>query len=254
MFQSKLIRLTYASVTLFAAPLIAGAAPDFFAFFNSKDPLPAQLPQVSADVAPLLEMEKVLARIRAGEKPETWRPQLARFKAFQGDKGVGAGLRELALAWEARARIQEWDSHLRTAYRKKARFPETLDALVSQVPEELRTDPWGDAWSYALSAPPHSPKLMGQRYVLVPKRVPKLSSLSDAIKTPPQMPQVTVRFSALAGVASLEVFSKQLQPNRSYKVVGDRFGNHWVMWLAASGVILCNEDGFIAASFQQNAP
>lgn len=227
----------------------AGAAPDFFALFNAKEPLPAQVPALPPEVGGLLEMERVLNRIRSGEKPEVWRPLLAKYTDFKGDKGVGAGLRELALAWEARARMQAWEGVLRGAYRKKARFPETLDGVLPGVAEELRTDPWGEAWSYALSAPAHSKQLVGQRYVLTPARFPRLSSLAEAVKTPPQLPQATLRFFSVSNSASLEVNSKVLQPSRAFKMVGDRFGSHWVMWLAPSGVILCNEDGFLALGF-----
>jgi hypothetical protein len=232
----------------------AQAAPDFFAFFNSKTPLPAQLPAAPAEVAGVLEMEKILNRIRAGEPRETWRPLLERFTTFAGEKGVGAGLRELALAWEARARMQEWDAVLLKAYRKKARYPDSIEALLGTVPESLRTDPWGDPWSYAAAAPPHSPKLVGQRYVLVPKRFPKFMPLDLAIKAPPQLPVANLRFSATAGISSLEVNSRFLQPSRSFKVAGERFGNHWVLWLSAQGVILCDENGFMALGFQASTP
>jgi hypothetical protein len=250
MKNSVFWKLVLLCVMLCLGGIRAGAAaPDFFALFNSKEPVPAQVPALPPEVGVLLDMERILNRIRAGEKPEFWRPLLRKYADFKGDKGVGAGLRELALAWEARGRISAWDGVLRGAYRKKARFPETLEGLLPGVAEDLRTDPWGEAWTYALSAPAHSPQLVGQRYVLAPARLPKLSALSEAVKTVPQPPQAALRFSSVANVASLEVNSKVLQPSRAFKLVGDRFGSYWVMWLASSGVILCNEEGFLALGF-----
>jgi hypothetical protein len=253
MMHSRFLPVAGVVAAWFMAAVPAGAVPEFFSFFNSKEPLPAQLPSVPAEVAGLLEMERVLNRIRLGEKPEVWRPLLERYQTFQGEKGVGAGLRDLALAWEARARMQEWDPVLRAAYRKKVRFPDSLEALLPTVAESLRTDPWGEGWGYALTAPAHSPQLVGQRYALFPKRFPKLTPLAVAVKTAPLLPQATIRLSSAAGVMSLEVSSPALQPSRSFKLVGDHFGSYRVMWLATAGVILCNEDGFLALGFQQAA-
>jgi hypothetical protein len=101
-----------------------------------------------------------------------------------------------------------------------------------------------------VAAPAHSPQLKGQRYVIAPKRFPRLSPLPEALKNPPQIPRVSIRYFSAPGINSLQVDMMTPQPTRTFRSVGERFGSHWVMWLAPSGVVLCDEDGFLARRFQ----
>jgi hypothetical protein len=249
MFASRLLMLA-----VFAAafcPLVAESAPSFFSAFNSKNGPPADVAGMPLEVAPALDFERILFRIRSGEKREDWGPQLSRFIEAKAEKGTSAALRELALAWEARAWIVDLDSALREVYRRKGCFPESVEGVLNQLPEAVRGDPWGDAWAYAVAAPSRSPQLVGQRYLLGPQRFPKLLSMEDAIRELPQPPQgATLAYSAIATVVSLQIDSKNPQPSRAFKQVGERFGAYWVLWLSREGALLSNTEGFVPVTFK----
>ena len=249
MFASRLLMLAV-FVAAFC-PLVAESAPSFFSAFNSKNGPPADVAGMPLEVAPALDFERILFRIRSGEKREDWGPHLSRFIEAKAEKGTSAALRELALAWEARAWIVDLDSALREVYRRKGCFPESLEGVLNQLPEAVRRDPWGDAWAYAVAAPSRSPQLVGQRYLLGPQRFPKLLSMEDAIRELPQPPQgATLAYSAIATVVSLQIDSKNPQPSRAFKQVGERFGAYWVLWLSREGALLSNTEGFVPVTFK----
>lgn len=249
MFASRLLIM----VVLVAAfsPLAAESAPSFFSAFNSKSGPPADVAGIPLDIAAALDFERILFKIRSAEKIEDWRPQLARFIDGNAQKGTPAALRELALAWEARARMLDLDSALREVYRRKGCFPASVEGVLSQLPDAASKDPWGDAWAYAVAAPSRSPQLVGQRYVMGPQRYPKLLSMEDAIREMPQPPQgATLAYSAIATVISLQIDSKNPQPSRAFKQVGERFGAYWVLWLSREGALLSNTEGFVPVTFK----
>jgi hypothetical protein len=245
---------------------VRALAPPYFEAFNTGGKVEVNRLGVPAEALPALELEGVLAKARAGEDPQQWVPGLKRFSGVESPKGPAVALQVVAQCWEARAQLVEWDKLLRGAYRKKARFPERIDELLSTVPERLRKDPWGEAWAYRAAAPAHSPKLVGQRYQLGPARFPDLAPLATLGQTPPlRMPaDVSLEFLSLSqgeGVAKGGeglLVSLKVKDNRpaltqaqrwsgAYKV-GERFGDYWVVWIQRGGVLLGHPDGLLAVA------
>jgi hypothetical protein len=247
-----------------AARSLDALAPPYFDAFNSAGKVDVNKLGVPAEALPALELEGLLSRARAGEDPHQWVPELKRFSGAEASKGTNAALKMVALCWEARAQVAEWDKLLRTVYRKKARFPERIDELLGTVPEVLRKDPWGEAWAYRATAPAHSPKLLGQRYQLGPSRFPELAPLEVLAKTGPLRPPAGVAFEFLsinprdsaekggeAALVSLKVKDNrpavpQAQRWSGAYQLGDRFGDYWVVWIQRGGVLLGHPDGLLA--------
>ncbi len=246
-----------------AAPAFA-AAPPYFVAFNHAGKAEYNRLGVPAEALPALELEGLLAKARAGEEPQQWVPGLKQFSGVEAPKGTAAALKTVALFWEARAQVWEWDKLLRGAYRKKARFPERLDDLLQGAPEALRKDPWGEAWAYRATAPAHSPKLIGQRYQLGPSCYPELLPLEALGKAAPPSPPAGVVFEFFsispsdggakgAGAALVSLKVKDNRPgvtqaqrwSGAYQP-GERFGDYWVVWLQRGGVILGHPDGLLA--------
>ena len=132
-------------------------------------------------VQPAVRFQKLFMKILAGEKASAWRADMESFCNQAADTPVGAGLREVARAWIARAQMEEIDALLRDYYRRNIRFPAKL-AELGALPPALQKDPWGEAWSYSPTAPQGFSKLAGQRYQLGPARFPKLAPLAEAIR------------------------------------------------------------------------
>lgn len=134
---------------------------------------------------PAADFEKILIRIYSGTPVTQWRGDLVAYIDKGGKTPVDAALRELALCWEARARMQEIDAVLRGYYKEEVRFPDELEALKSQIPESARTDPWGGVWQYKASAPAGFGKLANQRYQLTPARFPEMLPIKATIHAAP---------------------------------------------------------------------
>lgn len=239
-------------------------APPYFDAFNAAGKVEVNKLGVPVEALPALELEELLFRARTGEDPRHWVPGLRRFSRSEGSSGPAAALKMVALCWEARAQVAEWDKLLRSIYRKKARFPERLDDLLRTAPEGLRRDPWGEAWAYRATAPVHSPMLVGQRYQLGPERFPELAPLEVLVKTAPLRPPAGVAFEFLriesgegaskggeAPLVSLKVKDNRSLPPQAQRwsgayQAGDRFGDYWVVWIQRGGVILGHPDGLLA--------
>jgi len=239
-------------------------APPYFGAFNAAGKAEFNKLGVPAEALPALELEGLLAKARAGGDPQQWVPGLKRFSGVESPKGPAVALKMVALCWEAKAQVQEWDRLLRAAYRKKGRFPESLEALLNNAPEALRKDPWGEAWAYRATAPAHSPKLVGQRYQLGPSRYPELAPLAEPGKPrPPLLPAgVVLEFLSLSAGeggskgGEVALVSLKVKDNRpavaqaqrwsgAYQV-GERFGDYWVVWIQRGGVLLGSPDGLLA--------
>lgn len=249
-----------------AGPAVA-VAPPYFEAFNKSGKVEVNRQGVPAEALPALDLEGVLVRARAGEDPQQWVPGLKRFSSVENPKGPAVALKTVAMCWEARAQVLEWDRLLRGAYRRKARFPESLDELLKGAPETLRKDPWGEPWVYRAAAPAHSPKLLGQRYQLGPSRYPELVALDAAAKAPPppRLPEgVALEFLSLtpgdagakggaAALLSLKVRDNRPALTQSQRwsgayQPGDRFGDFWVVWIQRGGALLGHPDGFLAVA------
>ncbi|MEK0445561.1 MAG: hypothetical protein RLZZ399_882 [Verrucomicrobiota bacterium] len=240
--------LLTSAVLVFAETVSVGVLPPALLVFNSKDAPPPEAAGVSPDMKPFVDFERILFRARAGEPVEAWRESLQPFLKLSAERGKGAALKELALCWEARARMHAWDKILRSAYVRKGRFPNSLEALLKTAPEELRLDPWGGEWVYAPTAPPHSPHLVGQRYQLGPSRYPKLSTIEAVAKSGPVGPSGKISFSSLVGVNSLQVRGGPQGLNGNFQV-GESFDGFTVLWLQKEAALLSGPDGFIPLEF-----
>jgi hypothetical protein len=242
-------------------------APPYFEAFNAVGRAEFSRLGVPAEALPALELEGLLAKARAGEDPQQWVLGLKRFSGVESPKGPAVALKLVALCWEARAQVLEWDKMLRGVYRKKARFPERLDELLSTAPEALQKDPWGEAWAYSAVAPAHSPNLVGQRYQLGPARYPELAPLAGPGKMPPPRLPVGVVLELLslssgegsskggeAALVSIKVKDNRPAVPQAQRLsgayqVGEHFGNYWVVWIQRGGVLLGHPDGLLAVPF-----
>ena len=251
---------------LFAA--LAGparaVAPPYFEAFNAAGKVEFNRLGVPAEALPALELEGLLAKARAGEDPQQWVPSLKRFSGVESPKGTAAALKMVALCWEARAQVREWDKLLRGVYRRRARFPEHLDELLPTAPEALRKDPWGEAWAYRAAAPALSPQLVGQRYQLGPARYPELAPLAAPGRMPPPRLPAGVVLELLslssgeggskggeAALVSIKVKDNRPAVPQAQRLsgayqVGEHFGDYWVVWIQRGGVLLGNPDGLLA--------
>lgn len=186
--------LLCAAALLLAPALHAAPAPGAWSTAPlTSDALPAQLDAIAKVEASLpppaaktLFMQRLLLKIRAGAPMTEWRPEMAKFAAATGEDPVTAGLRDLALAWEARARIAEMDVALRKFYRKQVRFPDTLDLVDADIPASAKKDPWNETWTYQPKIPHgFSAKMNKQRYLLTPKRYTVFRDADDANQEEP---------------------------------------------------------------------
>jgi hypothetical protein len=140
----------------------------------------APLPSV---LLPAVKFQQLLLRIRAGARVDEWRDEVKKFASEPEKSTVGAGLKELALAWEARARMADVDKSLRGYYRTNVRFPGKL--AEAGVTGTAANDAWGDAWTYAPTKPKgFSDKFTSQRYTLTPGKHPQVRAVEDTLNAP----------------------------------------------------------------------
>ena len=151
----------------------------------SLDKAAAGLP---AALAPAVEFQKVFLRIVGGAPRSDWLRQIRGFTDHADTDAVSLGLRDAGRAWLARVEMQGLDDVLRAYYAENVRFPATLAEVESSIPVILRTDPWGEKWSYNIRAANGFAGIAGQRYQIGPARYPNLGTLREAItaRLPPK--------------------------------------------------------------------
>jgi hypothetical protein len=148
--------------------------------------------------------QRLLLRIRGGAPISEWRESMGKYAASTENSPIAVGLRELALAWEARARMTEVDAALRGYYRKNIRFPAKFSDI--KLPVSAQSDPWGDAWTYTPGAPKgFSQKFASQRYTLAPSKHPQVRSIEDTLLTPAPARTWKVTTRDVAGQKVIEV-------------------------------------------------
>lgn len=140
---------------------------------NSAAKLPAPL-------RPAVDFQKVFVQIIASAPESAWLEDLKKLAALPGDDPVAAAIREKARIWLARANARQVDVALRKYYGDKVDFPESLDAVMKNIPEAARVDPWGKPWIYRRSKANYS-KIDMQRYTLAPADYPNLAPLKKSI-------------------------------------------------------------------------
>lgn len=111
-------------------------------------------------------------------EPEWVNDLRAFIAADREDDPVAHGVAEVSRAWLARIQMRKIDSVLHQYYRRNVRFPDQFSAILPDLPEPLRLDPWGQPWIYQPRAPEGFVKLTGQRYQLGPTQFPELGSLN----------------------------------------------------------------------------
>jgi len=152
-----------------------------------------------------VDFQKILVRIAASTPSTEWRADLEKFGKASGDEPLTKALRELAMCWEARVRMQEIDKTLRQYYRQAVRFPDRLDDVRGSIPADAKTDPWGESWVYKTAAPQGFAKLVKQRYDLGPTRYPQLSTIQEFVRgaAPAHAWKISVR--DIGGGKALEI-------------------------------------------------
>lgn len=160
---------------------ISGFSQDAFELWKS-GPVPdaGRIGQLRAkaptEFRPLFDLTAAYVSALHGSPPSEWLPAVQKVAALPG---ASPAVKEAALMWEARARMEELDRLLMVYYRKKARFPASLAEIDDAIPAELKSDPWGQPWQYQVTAPAHFPNLTGQSYRLEPGKYPGLQSLAE---------------------------------------------------------------------------
>ncbi len=206
-----------------------------------KSGLSAPLP-----VRPAVEFQKILVRIASSEPMADCRADLEKFAKATGEDPVVKSLRELALCWEARARMQEIDKALRLFYRKNVRFPDKLDDVRADIPADAKTDPWGDAWVYKSATAKTFAEIAKQRYQLGPTKYPQLLPIADALKAPaPTNWKITPK--DVAGAKALEIRT----PEGAAAVVqaGGRVGDATLAFLGDGWALFADAQRLFTVSF-----
>ena len=163
---------------------------------------------------------------------------MAKFAAERAETPVAAGLRELALTWEARARMKEIDGALRAFYRDAVKFPDALAAVMASIPANAKTDPWNEPWVYAPGAPTgFSAKFSKQRYQLGPKRLPQLTTIAEAVSAKPWKVAWKITQQAVAGNRAVMIVTPAGQ--RAVVQAGGKVGDVSILsigdgWLLAA--------------------
>jgi hypothetical protein len=202
---------------------------------------------VPVAVRPAVEFQKILLRIATGSPVTEWRPEVEKFTKAASDDPAAKALRELALCWEARARMQEIDHTLRQYYRQAVRFPEKLDEVRAQIPADAKTDPWGEAWIYKLTTPQGFSKLPGQRYQLGPTRHPQLSTLPDFLKSTAPSRNWKAAIRNVGGSKTLEIHTPDGQA--AVVQIGGRVADADVVFIADNWALFADMERLFAVSF-----
>jgi hypothetical protein len=229
-----------------AAPVRA-AAPDAWNGRETADSLDKLWHEVPAPVRPAIDFEKLLLKVRSADRPNEWRPEMEKFGKALGDDAVTAGLRELAKLWLARAMMEEIDDALRKFYRREVRFPDSLEAVLPDIPAEARRDPWGEAWVYRTAAPPGFTKLAKQRYQLGPARYPQLSLLHEAVKAKPAQPAWQIIPRNISGAKTLELRSAKGQV--AVVQAGGHFADTTLLFIGEGWALLADTERLFTLSY-----
>ena len=210
--RSRLLAAALA-VCLVAGVAVAAPPPDIWkngpvdsamlqAQTTAIDAAEAKLP---APARPAAEFQKVLLQIRAGADVAAWRAEIDKYAKASGDDGVTVALRELARCWQARRAMAEIDKALRKFYGANVRFPDKLDEVKANIPEAVKTDPWGEAWVYKPTTSQTFAKFAKQRYDLGPTRYPDLSTIKEALAAAPSARTLKITPRDVGGTRTLEI-------------------------------------------------
>jgi len=220
------------------------------------DKLKSQLGVIDAAMAtlpetarPAAQFQKVFLQMLSGVPQGTWRVELEKHAQRAGGAASQA-LSEVAKVWLARVQMQDLDAALRRYYRFNVRFPDTLSAVMKDVPASLQNDPWGQPWMYQLKAPAGFPKQKDQRYQLGTSRFPQLAPFAEAIRkrTPPSVTwQITSR--AIGGSTALEFRAPNSPAPLAILQPGGTVGGFVLVFIGNLWALMAAQDQLFAIAF-----
>ena len=212
----------------------------------AKPPEPADTAGLPPQLQPAAVFQTVFMRILAGKPEEDWRGTLEGFAGVASADPVSQALRQLSRVWLARVEMRRIDAALLDYYRHNVAFPPDFDVL--DLPQELRRDPWGDAWAYHPHAPAGFASLASQRYELGPARLPHLAGMKVALEqrhiAPPQ-----------ADVSQLQTpggLALQLRLSNGLMAViqpGGQAGGFTLVYIGQNWALMAGEDQLFTITF-----
>lgn len=237
----------FVAIVLGAASVARGAAPDAWNGRTSGDALDKLWHKVPSPLRPAIEFEKLLLKVRSADRSSEWREEMEKFAKAPGDNPMTAGLRELAKAWLARVLMDEIDGALRKFYRREVRFPDSLEAVLPDIPADAKRDPWGEAWVYKTATPKGFTKLNKQRYQLGPTRYPQLSPLHEAARATPTPPAWKITPHNISGAKALELRSAKGQV--AVVQPGGQFADTTLLHIGEGWALLADTEQLFTISF-----
>lgn len=199
---------------------------------------------------PAVQFQKLFLQIVSGVAPSQWRGGIEKFASAQDAVPVTAGLREVSRAWLARLQMTGIDTVLRNYYRHNVRFPAMLAEIENDIPNNLRKDPWGEAWIYKPRAPQGFERLATQRYELGPTRFPQLGALDEASRhRNPQAHAWTIALRDVAGNKALEF--RVPSANASVAIIqpGGKAGDCTLLYIGENWALMAGADQLFAVNF-----
>jgi hypothetical protein len=246
--QAVIVKIFAILQVIFGSLLNASTPEEYWA----KDPVKTVLPSTTPDVSSTSELSKAISfrqlcgRALSGENPDKWRTEMEAYAGALSNDPVTSGIREAALVWVARLRMEEINSLLREFYANQIRFPKGSSEFASIIPSSLAKDPWGNNWVYQAEAPKGFPEMLGQRYHLAPSKYPSLETLKEVRHSDP-MPAFspTIRVVTIGDHTALEMHFAG-----SVSVIGPGgnaagmmliyIGDHWALFSGADRLFAVN--------------
>ena len=132
------------------------------------------------ELTPAIRFEEVYLRVLARTAESDWLPPMHALADAPGADAMTATLRDVAKAWVARVEMRSLATVLDNFYARNVRYPASLADVEHDLSNDLKVDPWGEAWAYHTHAPTGFSNETAQRYTLGPKRYPDLGTLKEA--------------------------------------------------------------------------
>jgi hypothetical protein len=217
---------------------------------SRNDAIDSAASSLPLSLAPAVQFEKLFLRIMSGEAPSSWRGEIEKFASAAEQSPLETGLKNVARAWLARAEMADINIVLRNYYRHHVRFPFTFQEVEADIPENLRKDPWGDAWFYQPRAPWGFEGLTGQRYQLGPSRYPQLGVLADATRDRAAAgPAWQITPQDVAGNKALEFHSTRAAASVAVLQPGGRVDDCTLLFIGDRWALMAGIDQLFAVSF-----
>lgn len=215
------------------------------------DMLDGAVASVPPQLAPALQFQRIFLRIMSGAPASEWRDEVEKFASSTETGPVETGLAEISRAWVARLKMADIDTALHNYYRRNVRFPDTLSQIETDLPENLRKDPWGDPWVYRTFAAHGFATLDAQRYLLGPTRFPQLGSLGDAVRhRAAQIPAWTITLRDISGNRALEFHSERAGTSVITTIQeGGRVDDCILLYIGDKWALMAGADQLFAISF-----